>query len=240
MMQQPGTSKGEEPWLPKLEGEGERYPRTEGKLEPGGVPAGALARKGRQRPRSHCMQERERRRVSVPSDGLPLPALQPHSGACPGETSWKPETSLQSVASWSSSRVESGWWGDTEPFTPGPGLASFQSQYAQKTQSGQLLLGDPGRVMGRASLTKVSGPPDPGYGVAPSSLPSRTVLSSETLTKLPLLYLSEYAFGTYCVPGMVLGAKGRAMSNTNPASALMELTLQWGRTRQQIRRLQVL
>lgn len=94
--------------------------------------------------------------------------------------------------------------------------------------------------MGRASLTKVSGPPDPGYGVAPSSLPSLTVLSSETLTKLPLLYLSEYAFGTYCVPGMVLGAKGGAMSNTNPASALMELTLQWGRTRQQIRRLQVL
>lgn len=159
-------------------------------------------------------------------DRLPLPALQPHSGACPGETSSKQETSLQSAASWSSSRVESGWWGDTEPFTPGPCLALFQSQYAQKTQSG--LLGDPGRVMGRASLTEVSGPPDPGHGVAPPSLASLTLPNSETLTKLPLLYLSEYAFGTYYVPGMVLGAEGGAVSNRNPASALMELTLQWG------------
>lgn len=63
--------------------------------------------------------------------------------------------------------------------------------------------------------------------MAPPSLASLTLQSSETLTELPLLYLSEYAFATYYVPGMVLGAEGGAVNNTNPASALMELTLEW-------------
>lgn len=78
------------------------------------------------------------------------------------------------------------------------------------------------------SLTEVSEPPDQGYGVTQPSPASLTLQSSEDLKKTPLLSLSEYVFGTYHAPGMVVGAGDEAVNNTGPFFCLMELTLQWG------------
>lgn len=171
------------------------------------------------------MLEREQRRVSAPIACRSLPcSLATGRLLVRPARSWKPVCRVLLPGATAGWRVDGGASQSHSPLDLAWRL--FNHSMPRK-QSSQLLLGDPGGVMGRVSLTEVSGPPDPGYGVAPPSLASLTLQSSETLTELPLLYLSEYAFGTYYVPGMVLGAEGGAVNNTNPASALMELTLEW-------------
>ena len=72
------------------------------------------------------------------------------------------------------------------------------------------------------SLTETFEHPDPGYGVVPLS-PVSLTLQNKTSTPL-----SEYVFGTYHVPGIVVGAGDGSVNNTGPFPAFVELTLQWG------------